>query len=238
MDRTGRWHIAFAAIPEPIQAPGNGRVVGVDRGVAVTLALSDGTTYQAPVDRDVRRLQRRLSKAKRGSNRRTRLRLRLARLQTRTIDPRRDWVEKSSTDIARSYDLVCIEDLRVANMTRSAKGTVDRPGRHVAQKAGLNRSILRSGWSSFAARLQHKAFGRVEKVNPAFTSQRCSGCGHIAWESRKSRALFCCVACGYTDNADLNAAKNIAAGHAVTARRGRVLSGLLLNREPQLRLVS
>jgi transposase len=160
-------------------------------------------------------------------------------LQARNGDARKDWVEKSSTEIARSFDVIRIEDLRVKHMTRSAKGTVETPGRRVRQKAGLNRAILRSGWGMFATRLEHKAFGRVDKVNPAFTSTRCSGCGHVAAESRKSQALFACVACGMTDNADVNAAKNIiAAGHAVTARGGMVLSDLPVNRELQLHLVS
>jgi transposase len=141
-------------------------------------------------------------------------------------------VETTSTIIARRYDVIRIEDLRVANMVRSARGTLDHPGSHVAQKAGLNRSILNAAWTAFATRLEHKAAGRVERVNPAFTSQRCSVCGHVAAESRQSQALFRCVACAYTNNADVNAARNIAAGRAVTARGGPVSAGLM-NREPQ-----
>jgi transposase len=141
-------------------------------------------------------------------------------------------VEKTSTTIARRYDLIRIEDLRVANMVRSARGTVDQPGRNVAQKEGLNRSIVNAAWTAFATRWEHKAAGRVERVSAAFTSQRCSVCGHIAAESRKSQALSRCVACAYTGNADVNAARNIAAGRVVTARGGPVLAGLV-NREPQ-----
>jgi len=141
-------------------------------------------------------------------------------------------VEKTSTIIARRYDLIRIEDLRVANMVRSARGTIEQPGRNVAQKAGLNRSILNAAWTAFATRLEHKATGRVERVNPEFTSQCCSVCGYVAAESRKSQALFRCVACGYTNNADVNAARNIAAGRVVSARGGPVLAGLV-NREPQ-----
>jgi transposase len=122
-------------------------------------------------------------------------------------------------------------------MTRSAKGTAERPGTKVRQKAGLNREIMRSGWGLLVRRLEEKAPGRVERVHPAFTSQRCSACGHIAAESRKSQALFICVACGLTLNADVNAAKNIAAGHAVTARGGDGITRPA-NREPQLLLQS
>jgi transposase len=232
LDPSGRWHIAFAVIPAPLEGPGDGSVVGIDRGVAVTLALSDGATYQAPPPLGVQRAARALSRCRRGSHRRARAKARLARLHARAADRRRDFVEKTSTITARQYDLIRIEDLRVANMIRSARGTTDQPGRNVAQKAGLNRSILNAAWTAFATRLEHKAAGRVERVSPAFTSQCCSVCGHVAAESRKSQALFRCVACGYINNADLNAARNIAAGRVVTARGGPVLAGLV-NREPQ-----
>jgi putative transposase len=232
-DRAGRWHIAFAVIPEPILSSGTGEVVGIDRGVTVTLQLSDGTTYQAPLARSIKGLERRLARAKRGSNRRRKLKARLARLHMRNADARKDWAEKASTEIARRYELIRIEDLRIRNMTRSARGTIELPGRNVRAKAGLNRSILQRGWGLFAARLEHKAAGRVERVNPAYTSQRCSACGYIAAESRKSQALFACVACAWTGNADLNAARNLAAGHAVTARGGELL-GAPTNREPHL----
>jgi transposase len=230
-DRAGRWHLAFAAIPAPIPGPSTGEVVGIDRGVTVTLTLSDGRTYQVPADQDVKRLQRRLARAKRGSKRRAKVKARLARLHARNADARRDWAEKVSTEIARRYDLIRLEDLDVRRVTRSARGTAERPGRHVAQKAGLNGSILRSGWGMFATRLEHKARGRVEKVNPAYTSQRCSRCGIVDREARESQAAYRCRSCGYRANADPNAARNIAAGHA--ARGGLVLAEPV-NREPQL----
>ena len=107
----------------------------------------------------------------------------------------------------------------------------------VRQKSGLKREIMRSGWGLLIRRLEDKAPGRVEKINPAFTSQRCSACGHVAAESRKSQALFACDTCGFACNADVNAAMNIAAGHAVTAR-GRPGSPGRMNREPQLALPS
>jgi transposase len=225
----GRWHIAFASVPEPIPGPLDGSVVGIDRGVTITLALSDGAMHQAPEPLPIQQAARALSRCKRGSNRRKRAKLRLARLHARNADQRKDWAEKASTDIARRYDTIRIEDLRVANMVRSARGTIESPGRNVRQKSGLNRSILNAGWSLFATRLGHKAAGRVEKVNPAFSSQRCSVCQHVARDSRQSQALFLCVACGHTSNADLNAARNIAAGHVARGAGGLPLA---LNREP------
>ena len=224
-DRAGRWHVAFAALPRPVPAPGNGEVVGLDRGVAVSAALSTGELLHCPgLGRRERqrlcRLQRRLARARRGSNRRGRVRQAIARLKAREADRRKDWCEKTSTALARRFDVILVEDLRIGNMTRSGRGSPGKPGRNVRQKAGLNRGILGSGWGLLVRRLQDKAPDRVEKVRPAYTSQRCSACGHIAAGSRKSQALFHCVTCGFACNADVNAARNIAAGHAVTARGG------------------
>jgi putative transposase len=135
LDAAGRWHIAFAVIPPPLEGPGDGSVAGIDRGDAITLALSDGVTCQAPPPVGVRRAARALSRCQRGSRRRQRARARVARLHARTADRCRDFVEKTSTSIATQYDLVRIEDLRVANMVGSARGSVDQPGRRAAQKA-------------------------------------------------------------------------------------------------------
>jgi putative transposase len=236
LDRAARWHVSFIAIPDPIPAPGNGEVVGIDRGVAVSAALSTGEMLMVPKlspgrTRRLVRLQRKLARAKRGSSRRDRAKLAVARLCAREADVRKDWAEKVSTDIARRFDVIRVEDLRIANMTRSARGTVEVPGKNVRQKAGLNRGILGSAWGLLVKRLEDKAPGRVEKIKPHYTSQRCSACGHVDGKSRESQADFRCTACGFTLNADVNAAINIAAGLAVTARGGLALAGPV-NREP------
>ena len=237
LDRSGRWHIAFTAIPEPIDAPGTGEIVGIDRGVAVSAALSTGEMLAVPhvsAGRAARlvRLQRKLARAKPGSNRRAHVRAAIARLKAREKDARKDWAEKVSTDIARRFDVIRVEDLKILNMTRSAKGTIEQPGRNVRQKAGLNREIMRSGWGLLVRRLENKAPGRVEQINPAYTSQTCSACGIRDREARESQAVFRCRSCGHAENADVNAAINIAAGHAVTARGGPQVGPV--NREPQL----
>jgi putative transposase len=242
LDRSGRWHVAFAVIPEPVPGPGNGQVVGIDRGVAVSAALSTGELLSVPVlgGREAARLrglQRKLARAKRGSNRRAGVKIQVARLKGREAARRKDWAEKTSTMLARRFDVIRVEALDITAMTRSAKGTVTEPGRNVAAKAGLNRGILRSGWGLLVARLEDKAPGRVEKVAAAYTSQRCSACGHVDKESRESQARFRCTACGYAANADVNAARNIAAGHAVNARGGDRTTGPV-NREPQLAFLS
>jgi putative transposase len=237
-DRTGRWHIAFAHIPDPIAGPGEGSVVGIDRCAGESAALSTGELLYAPgltcgEARRLKVLQHRLARAERGSNRRARTKLAIAKLRARETDRRKDWVEKATTDIARRFDTICIEALDVPAMTRSARGTVEQPGARVAQKRGLNRGIRRSGWGLLAARLQHKACGRIEQVPAAYTSQRCSACGHIAPGNRKSQVVFECKACTAGPcNADVNATRNIAAGRAVTAR-GDLGASRSANREPQ-----
>ncbi|MGH3246704.1 MAG: RNA-guided endonuclease InsQ/TnpB family protein [Trebonia sp.] len=237
-DRAGRWHVAFAVIPESVAGPGTGEVVGIDRGVKVSAALSTGEKLTVPglTPREavrLRRLQRKLARARRGSGRRDRVKTTIARLKARETDRRKDWCEQTSTDLARRFDVIRVEDLNIKAMTRSAKGTAESPGRNVRAKARLNDGIRKSGWGLLVRRLEDKAPGRIEKIPAAYTSQRCSACGHVAPESRDSQAVFRCTACGYGCNADVNAARNIAAGHAVKARGGDRDAGPV-NREPQL----
>src|SRR3954464_10366099 len=237
-DRAGRWHVCFAVIPPPIDGPGTGVVVGVDRGVAVSAALSTGELLSVPglgasEAKRLPRLERRLARAKRGSNRRRRVKTAIGRLKARQTDRRRDWVEQTSTRLVRRFDLVRVEDLKIKNMVGSVRGTVAAPGRNVRAKAGLNRSIHAAGWGQWVPRLEDKAPGRVEKVDPAYTSQICHACGHCAAENRESQAVFRCRACGHADHADVNAAKNIAAGRVVTARGALQPLGGAVNREPQ-----
>ncbi|GAA1554980.1 RNA-guided endonuclease TnpB family protein [Kribbella sancticallisti] len=243
-DRAGRWHLAFAVIPSPIPAPGTGEVVGVDRGVTVSAALSTGELLTCPglsatEQARLKHLQRRLSRCRRGSTRRQRVKAAIATLSARAVDRRKDWVEKTSTDLARRFDVIRVEDLRIASMTRRPKPKPDpeQPGTYLPNrrraKAGLNRGILANGWGLLVQRLEHKAAGRVEKVNPAYTSQTCSVCGHRAPDNRESQAVFRCTACGHQANADVNAAANIAAGRAVSARR-ETPARVSPKREPQL----
>jgi putative transposase len=214
-------------------------VVGIDRGVTVSVALSTGELLHAPSltpgERNrLRRLQQRLVRAERGSNRRRRTKLAIARLKAREADRRRDWLEKTTTDLARRFDTIRVEDLDVRAMSRSARGTLNEPGVRVAQKRGLNRAIRHQAWGRLVARLDHKAAGRLQRIPAAYTSQRCSACGHVASENRKSQAVFACVACNAKPcNADVNAARNIAAGRAVPAQ-GDLAAGRSENCELQL----
>jgi putative transposase len=142
-DRAGRWHIAFAVVPKPVAGPGTGEVVGIDRGVKVSAALSTGEKLTVPglTSREAARLrglQRRLARARRGSGRRGRVKTAVARLKAREADRRKDWCEQVSTGLARRFDVIRVEDLNIGNMTRSAKGTAESPGKNVRAKAGLN----------------------------------------------------------------------------------------------------
>ena len=173
-------------------------------------------------------MQRKLARGAKGSNRRKSTKAALAKLSAKEKDRRKDWIEKTTTDLVRNYDLIALENLKVKNMTKSAKGTLENPGKNVAQKAGLNRSILEQSWGMFRQRLTDKATNatnpvEVITINPAYTSQRCSKCGHTDKTNRKNQAIFCCKVCRYTNNADVNAAKNIistAVGHTVSGRGG------------------
>ena len=125
----------------------------------------------------------------------------------------------------------------VKNLMKSAKGTVEKPGKNVKAKSALNRGVAESGWGRLRWMLEYKAH-RIEAVNPAYTSQRCHQCGHVA-EKNRIRARFECVSCGYAGNADINAAFNILALGTGAAEQGGAfasvragLSGAGLSRDP------
>ncbi|WP_328503401.1 transposase [Streptomyces sp. NBC_00457] len=224
--RNGQWHLAFAVVPEPADPPGTGEVIGIDRGVKITAALSDGRKLNCPQltvkeRAQIRKHQRRAARAPRGSEAKATEYAKAAKLKAREAARRKDWCEKTSTMIAKTYDLVRFEKLNIKNMTRSATGTVEQPGKNVRQKAGLNRAILAQGWGLLRRRTQDKAPGRVEDIPAPFTSLRCSACGWIEKKSRKSQADFVCVSCGFTCNADENASINVAAGQGGIPRPRR-----------------
>lgn len=211
-----RWFVSFVCEVEAATACAAHGRVGIDRGVARTLTLSTGEVFHAPIQTRLiarrRAAERALARARKGSNRHAAKRMQVASLHRRIAAVRTDWCHRASTDIARRYGVVAIEDLKIANMTASAKGTVEAPGRNVRQKAGLNRSILEQSWGRFATMLDYKLTergGHLISVPAAYTSQTCASCGVVDARSRKSQAVFACVHCDHTDNADVNAAKEI-----------------------------
>ena len=254
LDSAGWWHVAFAAPQRPVVREPTGAVVGIDRGVATAIATSDGGLARAPKlrpreRRRIERLQCQLARQQKASRRREKTKQAIACTHAHAVRRRNDWIERRTTKLVRSYDLVAVEELKVSQMTRAPrpKPDPDRPGAFLRNgarsKAGLNRAILDQGWGGFLRRLEDKAGASgvsVVKIDPAYTSQTCARCGHVAKESRESQAVFSCVACGHTNHADLNAAANILArgtsslaptpGHGAgpgdrAARRGPALAG-------------
>lgn len=213
-----RWYVILACDDVPAEPlPATGAVVGLDMGVASLVTTSDGEHLANPrhlaatADR-LAAAQRDLARKKRGSKGRLKAVARVAALHAKVRRQRLDHAHKAALDLVRDYDVIVHEDLRIANMTRSASGTIDNPGRNVAQKSGLNRSVLDAGWGVFLRVLAHKAesAGReLIAVNPANTSRTCARCGHCAAENRVTQAEFACTACGHTAHADVNAAENI-----------------------------
>jgi len=227
-DRVGDWFVVVLVETgvEPAEPRTTGPVVGVDRGVVISAQASDGRSWQCPTpgrgeaQRHLR-LERRLARQQKGSKRRERTKRQLAKVRRRDARRREDWAHKVSVELVADARVIGFEDLRVKNMTASAKGTIECPGTNVAQKRGLNRSILASGWGQLVEYSKYKGTRvgcEVVSVPAAFTSQRCSQCGQIG--RRESQASFVCPHCGHTSNADLNAAQVIAtaAGHAVAGR--------------------
>lgn len=237
----GKWYISFCVEDGLVETAPNGKPpVGVDRGVKVAIATSDGelrdrSLVTAGEAERLNRLQQQLARTRKTSNRRKAVRAELSTLNRRIRDRRGDFCAWNANRLTSDHGLVVLEDLKTSNMTRSATGTVEAPGVNVRAKAGLNRAILDKGWYDLARRCEYKARvhgSRVIKVNPAFTSQTCNACGHIVPENRESQAVFRCVSCGHRANADVNAAKNIlAAGLAVTGR-GDLCDSTSVKRQP------
>jgi putative transposase len=181
----------------------------------------------------LKRLQRRLSRKQKFSRNWVKAKARIQKLQSHIGNVRRDHIHKTSHAISKNHAIVVVEDLRIRNMSASAAGTNEAPGRNGRAKAGLNRSILDQGWFEFRRQLDYKLDWRGGELLavPAYnTSRTCSCCGNVAAENRQTQAVFQCVSCGYRANADTNAARNIlAAGHAALACGERAQSGRSLS---------
>ncbi|MBK5937599.1 hypothetical protein CCR81_12350, partial [Halorhodospira halophila] len=228
----GKWFISIQTERE-VETPKHpaSSIVGADAGVTNLVTLSNGEVF-APVNalakrqRQLIRAQRAMSRKKKFSRNWIKAKARVQKIHTRISNTRRDYLHKLTTTLSKNHAAVVIEDLQVRNMTKSASGTADQPGKNVRAKAGLNRSILDQGWGKLRRQLEYKQAwrgGMVVAVQPMYTSQTCSVCGHVDQASRKTQSRFECAACGHSENADVNAACNIlAAGHAVMACGGVV----------------
>ncbi len=234
-----RWRAFIFYEVEVKQKPDDAKVLGVDMNTR-QIATSDGHFYFLPdfekKEKRKKWYQRKMARQIKGSNRRKDTKKKFAKVSRKIANIRKNWVHQTTSEIADKCGTIVVEDLKVKNMTASAKGSVENPGKNVRQKAGLNRAMLDTALGATRRNLEYKC-GRVIEVNPAYTSQRCSSCGHTDKENRKTQARFLCVNCGYSSNADTNAAINIRRlGVAQLHGEGSGISTVPMNREIDTRL--
>ena len=232
LSHANQWHVTFASPQPEFARVSTNQSVGLDLGIVNSIATSRGDLLGMPAllstgeTQRKRRFERKRARQVVGSKRRDATKHQIAKLCERETVRRKDWIEKKTTALVKNYDFIAIEDLKIKNMVRSAKGTLATPGVNVRQKAGLNRAIHAQGWGTLRTRLEQKAAAatsivEVVAVPACNTSRQCEKCGSTAKENRESQAVFRCRACGHHAHADVNAAKNIlAAGLAVSGRGG------------------
>ncbi len=218
--RGRQWTASMVYEVEKAPLEPSAKAVGIDLGVRKRMTLSDGTRHpRATRDwKAVRKLRRAIARGKKGSSTRRKRIAQLARLQRREFVQERNACHRATTEIIRANGLVAAERLKIRNMTRSAKGTVESPGKNVPQKGGLNREILSQNWSLLRSQLKYKAAwaGReYVEVDPKFTSQDCSRC-HARNDPGRSET-YRCAACGLVLDRDVNAAINILAAGVLAA---------------------
>jgi putative transposase len=223
----GKWYVSIQTEREVDQpVPQATSAVGIDMGVARFATLSDGTLL-APLnsfrkhEQQLARHQRAMSRKVKFSNNWKKAKARVQKIHARIANIRRDFLHQATTTLSKNHAVVVVEDLQVRNMSKSAAGTSDAPGRNVSAKSGLNQAILDQGWFEFRRQLEYKLAwngGQLIAVPPHYTSQTCPCCGHVSRDNRQTQAKFECVDCGFAEHADLVGAINIkAAGLAVLA---------------------
>ena len=228
------WHacVGFRSVQREGVAPPAEAIVGIDRGVANTLALPDGTFLSMPrfldeARQEIAACQRARALTKPGSKDHRLLSRRIAKLHRRSKNRSTNWARHTAAELVERYGVIVLEHLELKNMTRSAKGTAGKPGRNVAAKSALNRSLHDAALSRLAHCICVTAEGasrRVWAVPAHHSSQECAACGHTAKGNRPSQAVFACLACGHREHADVNAAQVItargAAAEAIWAASG------------------
>ncbi len=214
----GKWFVSIQTereVLDPVHPSSS--IVGVDVGVARFATLSD-RTFHAPLNSfrrheiALRKAQQAMSRKTRRSNNWRKAKARVQRIHSRLGHARRDYLHKITTTMSQNHAVVCIENLQVRNMSRSAAGTGEVPGKNVRAKSGLNKAILDQGWFEFRRQLDYKLAwkgGRLIDVPPQNTSRTCPLCGHVSADNRRTQATFACVKCGYENNADMVGAINI-----------------------------
>jgi len=227
----GKWFVSIQTEREVEQpVPQSTSAVGVDMGIARFATLSDGTVF-APLnsfrrhETALRKAQQAMSRKQKFSNNWKQAKARIQRIHMRIGNARRDYLHKSTTTISQNHAMVCIEDLQVRNMSRSASGTIGQPGSNVRAKSGLNKAILDQGWFEFRRQLDYKLGwngGWLVAVPPHNTSRTCPACEHVSALNRASQSRFACVACNFEENADLVGAINVLRrGEAILSSQGQ-----------------
>jgi putative transposase len=236
------WYVCCSCAQVPIEPlPLTGHETGIDVGLKVFLITAEGDVVSNPrhyrtAERALQKAQQRVSRRKKGSHRRRKAVQVLAKRHQHVRRQRSDFHHKTALALVRQYDVLYVEALQPANLSRRPAPKQDENGTYehngASRKAGLNKSIHDAGWRHFLWILAYTAAcagKRVEAVNPAYTSQECSGCGARIHKTLSVRTHVC-TTCGLILDRDLNAAKNI-------QWRGQRLRGLVgmparMNREP------
>ncbi len=237
----GKWYISFG-VENTIETPihPSKSAIGVDLGIKKLVTTSNGQVFE-PISSfkanqvKLARLQRKLKKKTKFSENWKKLNLKINKLHHHIANIRHDYLHKVTTTLSKNHAMIVVEDLKVANMSKSAKGSIEKKGKNVKAKSGLNKSILDQGWSMLVGMLEYKQQwrgGLLVKVDPKYTSQTCSSCGHVTKENRLTQAKFSCVECSFSENADINASRNIlAVGHTVLSVEGGCGKGCLVKQK-------
>ena len=215
--KCGKWYVSIQTEIEMETPIPKGGEIGIDMGIVRFATLSNGEYFE-PINAfktlkgKLAKLQRHLKHKVKGSHNWLKLKAKIAKLHHKIANTRKDYLHKISNNISKNHAIVYVEDLKVANMSKSAKGNIEHHGKNVKQKSGLNRAILDQSWFEFRRQLTYKLAwngGFLVAVPPQNTSRCCPSCGHTAKENRQTQANFECVECGYTENADVVGAINI-----------------------------
>jgi putative transposase len=222
--KNGKWYVSIQTERKvETLVHSSTSIIGIDMGIARFATLSDGS-YFAPLNSFKRqeqalvKAQRAMSRKQKFSNNWKKAKANIQKIHARIGNARRDYLHKATTTISQNHAMVCIEDLQVRNLSKSASGTTETPGKNVKAKSGLNKAILDQGWYEFRRQLDYKLEwngGQLIAVPPRNTSRTCPCCGHVSADNRKTQAQFLCVECGFEENADVVGAINVLrAGHA------------------------
>jgi len=214
---SGHWYASVLTervVDQPV--PASRSSVGIDVGIARFATLSDGTfiepLHSFKMHQNRLRIAQQALSRKKFSRNWDKAKARVTRIHSTIANCRNDFLHKTTTELCKNHALIIIEDLKVKNMSASAKGMLDVPGKNVKAKSGLNRSILDQGWGIFRTQLDYKQDwngGMLLAVPPHNTSITCPCCGHKSKDNRTTQALFLCVECGYTEHADVVGSINI-----------------------------